>query len=98
MEIAYVEWLDARGLSGRMSRKDAEELEPLFVFSAGILVREDSETVTIAQDYWRYVDTDGTMPETVREVEVIPRMLVRKLEIVEISDKPPEEGCGCQQS
>ena len=84
MKIAYVEWVDARGVTGRISRKDAEEEGCLVVKSAGILVREDTEVVTIALDYWSYEDRDGTIPETMRDVEVIPRVLVHRLEIIEV--------------
>ena len=98
MKIAYIEWLDARGERGPLSRKDAEEEGSLIVTSAGILVREDAEVVTIAMDYWSWPDRDGTIPETVREIEVIPRVLVRRLAIIEVPEtlleapSPPEEG------
>ena len=98
MKIAYVEWLDARGMRGPVSRKEAEAQGALVVSSAGLFIREDAEVVTIAQDYWSHPDPDGTVPETVREIEIIPRVLVQRLEIVEISDKRAEEGSGWQQS
>ena len=88
MKMAYVKWLDSNGLSGRMSPKVAEELGPLPVESAGILVRDDGECVTLAQDYWRWTDSDGTEPETFRTILVIPRVLVQRLEIIEVPDKP----------
>ena len=84
MKIVYVKWLDSNGLSGRMSPKAAEELRPLPVESAGILVRDDGECVTLAQDYWRWTDSDGTVPETFRTIMVIPRVLVQRLEIIEV--------------
>ena len=84
MKIAYVKWLDSNGLSGRMSPKAAGELGPLPVESAGILVRDDGECVTLAQDYWMWRDSDGTVPETFRTILVIPRVLVQRLEIIEI--------------
>ncbi len=92
MKLVYVEWLDARGMRGPISRKEAEAEDPLPVMSAGILVREDAEVVIIAQDYWSFPDRDGTTPESVRELEVIPRVLVRRLEIIEVAERPLEEG------
>ena len=92
MKIAYVKWLDSNGLSGRMSPKAAGELGPLPVESAGILVRDDGECVTLAQDYWRWTDSDGTVPETFRTIMVIPRVLVQRLEIIEVSAPGVLEG------
>ena len=78
MKVVYLEWLDARGIGGRVARKAAEKEGLLFVRTAGLLVGEDEEVVRVAQDYWRYEDDDGTVPETYRELEVIPKSGIKR--------------------
>lgn len=87
MKIAYIEWEDARGIGGRINKPQAEKEGLLLVKTAGILVREDAEVIAVCQDYWTYEDGDGTKPEEVRELEIIPRVMVRRLEIVEYTQR-----------
>ena len=90
VQIAYIEWLDARGLAGRMNKKMAQTEPLLLVRSAGLLVNQDEEVVRISQDYWTWEDEDGTQPETYRELEVIPRAMVRRIEIIQVGRSPEE--------
>lgn len=90
IQIAYIEWLDARGLAGRMNKKMAQTEPLLLVRSAGLLVNQDEEVVRISQDYWTWEDEDGTQPETYRELEVIPRAMVRRIEILRVGISPEE--------
>ena len=59
MKLAYVEWLDASYQEGPLCEDD---FEPRVVLvSAGLLAREDDETIAVATDYdprageWRHV-------------------------------------------
>jgi hypothetical protein len=73
--IAYVEWFDASYQRGECTD---DELNPrVYLQSAGLLVREDAETVSLALD--RY-----TPDETWRYIEHIPRVNIsrfRKLKV-----------------
>ena len=84
-KVVYLEWLDARGISGRMARKAAEETGLLLLRTAGLLVGEDETVVRVAQDYWTYEDEDGTEPETYRELEVIPKSGIQRREEWEVA-------------
>ena len=78
MKVVYVEWLDAKGINGRLSRK-AANLEGLqFMYSSGIWVGEDDAVVRIAQDHWVNENDDGTTTETFRDVGVIPKSGVQR--------------------
>ena len=92
MKVVYIEWLDARGIGGRMARKAAEEMGLLLLRTAGLLVGEDEKVVRVAQDYWKYEDEDGTAPETYRELEIIPKNGIKKRE--EWEPKGSKEGTG----
>ena len=92
MKVVYIEWLDARGIGGRVSRKKAEEEGLLLVRTAGLLVGEDEKVVRVAQDYWRYEDEDGTEPETYRELEIIPKNGIQRRE--EWEGNVTKEGTG----
>ena len=78
MKVVYLEWLDARGIGGRVARKAAEKEGLLLVRTAGLLVGEDEEVVRVAQDHWKYEDDDGMVPETYRELEVIPKSGIKR--------------------
>jgi hypothetical protein len=84
MKIAYIEWEDAKEIDGRLSLGAAGKERPFIMKTAGVLIREDEEAVTIAQDWYEWTDGEGEEHTTVREVEVIPRGMVRRLEIKEI--------------
>lgn len=77
MKLVYLEWVDARGIGGQMSRKVGQRHNGLLVRTAGILLGEDEEVVRLAQDYWKYEDEDGTEPEVFRDLEIIPKVLVQ---------------------
>ena len=87
MKVIYIEWLDARGIQGRLSKKEANSNGLMLVHTAGILVGEDEEVVRVAQDYWTYEDGDGTMPEVYRDLEVIAKIGIQRR--VEWETKPP---------
>ena len=83
-KIAYIEWEDTSGVKGSMSLSAAQKEGPLIVRTSGILVREDDDAVSIAQDTWDWTGGEGEPHTTMRELEVIPRGMVRRLEILEI--------------
>lgn len=85
MKIAYVEWEDASGVRGTMSLAAALKEGPSLMRTGGMLIREDTEVVVVAQDRYEWTDAEGEMHETARELEVIPRGMVRRLEIMEVS-------------
>lgn len=73
--IAYVEWFDASYQRGEC---DASELVPrVNLQSAGLLVREDEESVSIALDQY---SVDGIW----RYIEHIPKVNVLKLRKVTV--------------
>jgi hypothetical protein len=87
MKVMYIEWLDARGLEGRVNRKEAEEAGLLLVKTAGLLIGEDEEVVRVSMDYWSYADaSDGHTYDTYREIEVIPKSGIQKRMEWEIGD------------
>ena len=79
MELVYVRWLDARGLGGPLSLAAAKRERSLMMHSAGLLVAEDDQCIVIAQDQWSCTE-DGDQAERVRDVEVIPRVLVQDMQ------------------
>lgn len=89
MNIVYLEWLDARGIAGRVTSREAKAEGLLLVHTAGILINENEEVVRVSQDYWKYSDGDGTEPESYREVEIIARgSIQRRLEWTTYDDEP----------
>ena len=83
-KIAYIEWEDTSGVRGSLSLSAAQREGTLIVRTSGILVREDEEAVSVAQDTWVWTDLEGETHTTMRDLEVIPRGMVRRLEILEI--------------
>jgi hypothetical protein len=74
MKLAYVEWLDASYQEGPLGEDD---FEPRVVLvSAGLLAREDDETITVASDY------DARAGEW-RHVSHIPKVNVVRKKIIE---------------
>ena len=74
MKLAYVEWLDASYQEGPLGEDD---FEPRVVLvSAGLLAREDDETITVAADY------DARAGEW-RHVSHIPKVNVVRSKIIE---------------
>lgn len=74
MKLAYVEWLDASYQEGPLGEDD---FEPRVVLvSAGLLAREDDETITLATDY------DGRNGEW-RHVSHIPKVNVIRKKVLE---------------
>ena len=89
IQIAYIEWLDAAGVSGRINKKTAHKEGLLLIQTAGILVSQDEEVIRISQDYWASEVEDGTKPETYRELEIIPRVAVKRMEVMEVTNVEP---------
>ena len=83
-KIAYIEWEDCLVVGGRMSLTSALKEKPLLMRTSGILVREDEGVVSVAQDHYDWTDSEGEVHTTMRELAVIPRGMVRRLEILEI--------------
>ena len=74
MKLAYVEWLDASYQEGPLAEDD---FEPRVVLvSAGLLAREDDETITVATDY------DARADEW-RHVSHIPKVNIVRKKIIE---------------
>ena len=90
IQVAYIEWLDATGISGRISKKNAHKEGLLLLQTAGFLVSQDEEVIRISQDYWVSEAEDGTKPETYRELEVIPKAMVRRYREFEVTDAETE--------
>lgn len=86
MEVVCVHWWDAKGVYGRLSLTEAASEGLTDMISAGVLIKEDSEVITLVQDYWTFNDRDGTTPEAVRELEVIPQVLVTGIERWQIKE------------
>ena len=84
MKIAYIEWKDSLVVSGGMSEGAAIKEEPTLMKTAGMLIREDEEVVSVAKDIYEWTDGEGEKHTTARELEVIPRIMVRRLEIIEV--------------
>ena len=73
--LALVEWFDASYQRGECTR---DELVPTVVLeSAGLLVREDAETISLALDKY---PADGTW----RYIEHIPKVNVRRIRRVKV--------------
>ena len=78
MKVIYVAWLDASFSGGQRSAREARGEKLLLVHTAGLLVGEDDAVVRVGQDYWNYEDSDGTVPEIYRQIEVIPKAAIRQ--------------------
>jgi hypothetical protein len=81
MKLLYVEWLDASYQEGPLAEDD---FEPRVVLvSAGLLAREDDETLTLASDYdprtgeWRHVSHIPKI-NVVRRKIIKPRLRARR--------------------
>ncbi len=74
MKLAYVEWLDASYQEGPLCEDDFESR--VVLVSAGLLAREDDETITVASDY------DARAGEW-RHVSHIPKVNVVRKKIIE---------------
>lgn len=73
--VAYVEWFDASYQRGECD--DSELVHRVELKSAGLLVREDKESVSIALDHY---DSDGTW----RYIEHIPKVNVLRIRRVAV--------------
>ena len=51
MEIRYVEWVDSMGSSGWQPLPDVGKTRPMTVKTAGFVVSEDEDHVTIIQSF-----------------------------------------------
>ena len=75
VKIAYVKWIDASGSNSVWEVQGIARLKPSTNESAGVLLLEDENRITIAQDVWD--NSDGT--KMARDVETIPRNYIVKM-------------------
>lgn len=81
-KIAFVKWIDASYQRGECSY---DELNPSVVmWSAGLLIRDDDEFISIAID--SFADD-----ETFRYIEHIPRVNIIELRTIEREAMKPED-------
>ena len=83
MKIAYVQWLDARGIE-RLPVSRARNMSGLITETAGILLDMDKHTIRLAQDIYTIDNEDGPIA---RDIEIIPRKYVITKRIIEIEGK-----------
>lgn len=75
LTIALVKWFDASYQRGERSEEDL--VPRVELVSAGLLVREDDETVSIALDR---CDADGLW----RDIEHIPKVNIRRIKRIRV--------------
>ena len=84
MKVAYVKWLDARGVSGGLLMSRARKISGLITHSAGVLVGMDKYAIRLAQDMYTIDNEDGPIA---RDMEIIPMKYVITKRIIEIEEK-----------
>lgn len=72
MKVARIEWVDA---TDAREMEMGAELDPLAAISAGVLIRETEEFVTIARDYFADAEVE------LREPLTIHRCMIRRIDI-----------------
>ena len=87
MKVVYIEWFDAKQIDGTQSRRAANLEGLLFMHTSGMLAGEDDAVVRLAKDYWTFEDGDGTVRETFRDVEVIPKSGIQRRLDWEVGDE-----------
>lgn len=85
-QVVYVEWIDAHGGSGQRSREEVEASALDFMASAGLLIKETEEAVTLVQDGFRAA-LSPPFPEQVREFEVIPKVNIKYMKVFNVPVK-----------
>lgn len=81
MKVIYVQWLDARGMSGGKPVAQVKKMSGLIIDTAGMLIDEKGKAIRIAQDIYQYDEEDGPIA---RDVEIIPKKYVITKRIIEI--------------
>ena len=76
MEIVVVHWLDAMYRNYEMSGYDARQMKGLEMMSAGFLIRNDDEVITLSME-----TSDPENERQYRHTTVIPKSYVTKIEI-----------------
>ena len=80
MTIVIVDWVDSASHGDRTQYKGTEkELRALTGLSAGLLVREDEESLSIAMDWFKEI-------EEYRTVTTIPKCSVKRIQRIESED------------
>lgn len=82
-KVIYLEWIDAHGGGGQRSRKEAEGSRLDYMASAGLLIKETEEAVTLAQDGFK----GNREEEQIREYEVIPKVNIKYMKVFDIPKK-----------
>ena len=81
VKIAYVKWLDARGVTGSKPVSQVNKMDGLIMDTAGMLVSEDRKVIRIAQDIYIYDAEEGPIA---RDIEIIPQRYVIEKRIIEV--------------
>ena len=85
-QVVYVEWKDAHGGSGQRGRDEVENSSLDFMASAGILIKETEDAVTLVQDAFKH----NREPEQVRDFEVIPKVNISYMKVFDVPRKRGE--------
>ncbi len=85
-KIIWVKWEDATGSSDSYNDDDFDGKfgRSLMIESAGILVRDDEESIVITQDTWRGEQTGKTIRRTPLS---IPKAYIREKKIWDLNKK-----------
>ena len=84
MKVAYVQWLDARGVGRGLPVSQAQKINGLLTNSAGVLIGMDKHAIRLAQDVYTIDPEEGPIA---REIEIIPQKYVITKQIIEIEGK-----------
>ena len=85
MEVAVIHWLDAMSDRGPLPLSDIHQLGPLPIVTVGLLISQDEEVIRVAQNWSLF--SGGISEHRYREVAVIPKTYITKLEILIASDE-----------
>ena len=77
MQVVFVEWLDASGLSSTQSLPAARREGLSLMRSVGVLIGEDDQVLRLARDCWTF-DDDGTPQDYCRALCVIPKNAIQR--------------------
>ena len=73
IEVAYIQWRDAHGGQGQYELKYAQKSEMDEMYTAGIMVAENDDCITVVQDRFKASDE----PMQVRCFETIPKVNIK---------------------
>ena len=78
MKVVVVHWLDAVSDRGQLTLKQVENMKPVPIVSAGLLIKNDERGVIFTQDFmWDGSDGD----EEYRSSQMIPKAYITSIEI-----------------